>query len=226
MTFSWDRNLAGGGQYSRGSWPETPWLEFMEPFAHCPSPSLASRCNQKICGCNINPKYFTFNCWKRRGWDGKMGRWACRGLHMRRGGEFMEGESEQKMRCMNMEARKNWRRAWSRWRRHTRKVEGWLLETFNLTQSSTFSEKLLLGVFNLEKIQTFPWFFWSFPGRRSREERRKLFSSWKGNLTWNWLAWPDTLMCADCMTGILFTRRHWDRQRIKWTFTCASQTVE
>ena len=101
MTFSWDRNLARGTIFAPADPRQLDWTLCSL------SPSLATRCNQKICrrARDINPKYFTFNCCKRRGWDGKMGRWACRGLHGgRRRGEFMETvELEQKMRCMNME---------------------------------------------------------------------------------------------------------------------------
>ena len=62
--------------YSQAGWPQTAWLEFMEPFAH----SLVSYSMQSknlLAARNINLKYFTFNCCKRQTLDGKMCRWAC-----------------------------------------------------------------------------------------------------------------------------------------------------
>ena len=104
MTFSWDRNLARGTIFA----PADPRDSLIGVYGTvCSlSPSLATRCNQKICRLarDINPEYFTFNCCKRRLVG--MGRWVDMGKGMQasadeqRGGEFMaEQELEQKMQA-------------------------------------------------------------------------------------------------------------------------------
>ena len=87
MTFSWDRNLARGTIFA----PADPRDSLIGVYGTvCSlSPSLATRCNQKICRLarDINPEYFTFNCCKRRLVG--MGRWVDMGKGMQEGNSWL-----------------------------------------------------------------------------------------------------------------------------------------